>query len=307
MEAGAIAGLLVCLAALTTPARCQQCAVYDSEANAAQYHGIYQEPLRDWLTARGAAFEVIGDEAASDAAELSRYAVVLASSVYIVPDAAAQGLAEYVKAGGHVIWFDSPARCRDAAFRDALGLGPDTTYAPLANVELKRFVGPHPAALSVEACSAARLVGNPVVSAAPGATVLYEVTGTSGNAEAATYPAVVHNQCGAGKALVYNWVVWSNAEPDVAAVLRDGLDYMLADARLGERPLVVFGGPRRSAVRQPEALAADCKLYRRPGDPAPDLRGTVSLIAPGGAQVAYVGRRRRMTSNVSKKVCRCSR
>jgi hypothetical protein len=260
--------------------------VYESEANAAQYHGIYQEPLRSWLTARGVTFEVIGDDAAADAAELSRYAVVLASSVYIVPDSAAQGLAEYAKAGGRVVWYDSPARCREPAFREALGLGPDGTYAPLGDVTLRRLAGPHPAALSVEACTAKRLVGNPATSAATGGTVLYEMTGTAANGAATAFPAVVYSQCGTGKALVYNWVVWANAEADIGAVLRDGLDYMVADARLRERSAVVFGAPRASTVRQPEPLIADCKVYRTADGADVAVRCTASLLAESGAEAA---------------------
>ncbi|MBM3476677.1 MAG: hypothetical protein FJX75_25675 [Armatimonadetes bacterium] len=269
----------------SVPALSQQCAVYESEANAAQYRGIYQEPLRSWLAARGVTFEVIGDEAASDGDRLSRYELILASSVYIVPDGAAQGLTEYVRAGGRVIWFDSPARCREAVFRDALGLGPETTYAPLADVALKRLGGPHPAALSIGGCAAQRLVGNPATSATVGATVLYEMTGMAANGAPGAYPAVVYNQYGSGKALVYNWVVWSNGEADVGAMLRDGLDYMLADARLSRQTAVVFGAPRGSTARQPEPLIADCKVYRKPTEPDPTFRCIASLIAAGGREV----------------------
>ncbi|MBM3502029.1 MAG: hypothetical protein FJX74_25530, partial [Armatimonadetes bacterium] len=126
-----IAVLVIGVLAVSSSARGQRLAVYESEANSQEYHGIYQEPLRAWLADRGLGFEVIGDSVAAGAEQLARYDLVLAASVYVVPEACAQGLAQYLNGGGRVIWLDSPARCRDAGFRAALGLGPATAYAPL--------------------------------------------------------------------------------------------------------------------------------------------------------------------------------
>src|ERR1017187_1133327 len=50
--------------------------VYESEANAAEYKGVYQSPLRKYLKEKGLAFQVIGDKQASDSVALSRFAAV---------------------------------------------------------------------------------------------------------------------------------------------------------------------------------------------------------------------------------------
>ena len=109
-------------------------AIYDSETNAAEYHGVYQAPLRAWLEASGCRIEVIGDAVASDPQQLRRFAAVYASSVYLVPDAAQAGLRRYVAEGGSLIWFDSPARCAD---------GPLT--APVDHAQRPPKSGTHPA------------------------------------------------------------------------------------------------------------------------------------------------------------------
>ncbi len=260
----------------------QALAVYESQANAQEYHGLYQEPLRAWLAARGLAFEVIGDEVVADPVRLRRYDLLLAASVYIVPDACAAGLTQYLNEGGRAIWLDSPARCGVPTFRQALGLGTATAYAPLTDVIFRRLGGPHPAALSVEELAARRSVGNSTVEAAPGATVLYEMGGATAEGAQAAFPAVILSRPGTGRALVYNWIPQAPAQDPLLA---DGLDFMLADIGLTDHRLLVTPGADPASVRQPEPLNALCKLYAGVGGADLALRPSVSLIAPDGTTV----------------------
>ena len=74
-------------------------AVHESEANAAEYRGVHQSPLRAWLQRNQYDFEVIGDHIANDPVKLACFAAVISTSNYMVPDTAAAGLAAFVKAG----------------------------------------------------------------------------------------------------------------------------------------------------------------------------------------------------------------
>jgi len=276
-----------CVACVSvTPA--QKLAVYESEANAEEYHGIYQEPLRAWLTQRGQPFEAIGDEVASDPQRLADYPVVLASSVYLVPESAAQGLTEYLRSGGRVIWIDSPARCHDPDFRGALGLGPASTYVPGVQGAIERRGDPCPAALSIDRCEVKRLAGNPAVTASPEATVLYELTGSATGGAPLAYPAVILSACGEGTALVYNWIVWTGREPEVLSLLNDGLDCLLADSLLDAQSVVAFASARTPSLRQPQPLDGVCKVYARAGRTPPALRCQTSLLSPDMKALAQV-------------------
>jgi hypothetical protein len=244
----------------------QQLAVFQSETNTREYHGIYQEPLRRWLARRGEEFDVIGDATAADAAALAKYAVVLASSTYLVPDAAAKGLAEYAAKGGRLLWVDSPARCTDPALWKALGLDPGASYAPLSDCALRAKAPRHPAATSVANADPKGVVGNFATHPLADATVLYEVEGTATDGQRATYPAVILAQHGEGAGLCVNWVVWQNREPEVQQLLDDALDWLLADDLLERQPAVVRVTTPQTAIRQPNPVAAVVKLYRRASD-----------------------------------------
>lgn len=254
--------LLVCVVSAAT-CTAQTVAVYQSEANHAEYHGVYQEPLTTWLKGRDVEVELIGDEVGADPTRLADYACVLASSTYIVPDAAAEGIASYTRQGGRVIWFDSPARCRHAGLRRALGLGESATYTTLSEAVLRSQQPTHPACIGGAEVSVKRLVGNWAAEVGEGGRVLYQATGTNPNGQEITLPAVILSKYGSGKALVYNWVVWLNQEPEVQAIVAAGLDTMLADARLSKQECAVFCRLERETVRQPEPLRVHCRTYRR--------------------------------------------
>jgi len=271
-----------CTGMLGATAAAQNVAVYESEANAAEYRGIYQEPLRAWLQSRDIAFEVIGDAVAEDGAALAEYDLVLAASVYLIPDAGATGLVQYLHDGGRVIWLDSPARCRLPDFRAAVGLGPDTRYSPLREVTFRRVGDTHPAALSVEEQTVARSVGNAAVQAADGASVLYETQGLAPDGEEVALPAVFLARPGNGLALVYNWIP---PNPALDPLLADGLDFMLADVRLGDQPLVLAPRAVAPVLHQPEPLATDIRIYRRAETAEPQLRLSVVLAAPDGKEL----------------------
>jgi len=274
---------LIALLTLST-AHAQRLAVYQSETNAQEYHGIYQEPLRRWLTQRGEEFEVVGDEAAAEAPTLSGYAVVLASSTYLVPEAAAKGLREYVAKGGRLLWIDSPARCTEPGLWAALGLDPGVSYAPLSDCTLRAKVPKHPASISMLNASLKNVVGNFATRPRAEALVLYDLEGTVENGQRATYPAVIVARSGKGVGMCVNWVVWQTRESEVRQVLDDALDWLLADSRLAEQPVVAFTSLARPNVRQPAPLSVGCKAFRRVGTGKGLASCTVSLHAAGGKE-----------------------
>ncbi len=248
----------------------QMVAVYQSETNHAEYHGIYQEPLTTWLEGRDVEFEVIGDEVAADPARLADYACVVASSAYIVPDEAAEGIASYVRQGGRAIWFDSPARCRHAGLRRSLGLGEGATYTTLREAVLSSQEPTHPACIGGAEVGLQHLVGNWAPEVGEGGRALYQAAGRNPDDRQIALPAVVLSQYGSGKALVYNWVVWPNRELGVRAIIAAGLDYMLADASLSEAESTTFCRLEGGTLRQPEPIRAACRTYRRrAGEMAP--------------------------------------
>jgi hypothetical protein len=124
-------------------------AVYVSEANAAVYHGQYQDRLSDWLGSLGLKFTKIGDKQASDGSALQGFAVILATNTYIVPDNACAGLAQYVTAGGRLIWIDGPVRTKNAQLRATLGLGDESTYAVIKDAHFKMLLPDNPACAGI--------------------------------------------------------------------------------------------------------------------------------------------------------------
>ena len=276
--------------ALTAVSLCaagaQRVAVYQSEANEGRYHGLYQEPLRTWLKARGQEFTAIGDAVAADPEQLARYPVVLASSAYVVPRAAGQGLAAYLERGGSILWIDAPALCEEPAFRAALGLSPETAYMSLLKCTVEAKAPPHPAVLTTRRFEAPSLVGNCAVSAAAGAKVLCDLSGSTTEGKPAHYPALIAATHGRGRSLVYNWIVWRGSS-EALALLGEGLDYLLAGHALRTQPaMVTCAAPAR--IRQPDPVRVACTLYRRPGG-EDGARCELSLLAPDGKTTA--GRR----------------
>jgi len=280
---------VVALAALDGAAAAQapppRLAVYESEANAARYAGAHQAPLREWLAAHGYAFDLIADERAGDPAALAPYAAVLATSSYIVPEAAARGLCGFAEAGGVVIWIDSPALCSDADLRALLGLGEGTTYATLSDCTLRCTQPAHPATLSVSTAALRTAVGNPATTAHDEAVVLYELTGHGADGTAVTYPGVTVGRRGVGYGLCINWILWLSREPEVGELLDDALLWALAvRAAATDPPRSDVYAPRTS-VRQPEPLGVDCKIAGSSAEAGP-LRCEVSLRAAASPTAA---------------------
>lgn len=259
-------------------------AVYQSETNAAEYHGVYEEPLRLWLTARGQEFTIIGDAVASDPGQLRDVAVVVASSQYLIPQEAARGLAKYVSQGGALLWIDSPARCHDPQLRAALGIGPASGYAPMRDCHLRVVQPGHPACISVSDLALPALVGNPALAADAQGTVLYEMRGSLGGREV-TYPAVTLGTYGTGRAICINWVPWLNTDPAVRAVLADALDYLLGTQALAHAPVALMCTLHHATVVQPGPILASVKVFQlvdtleRPG------RCELALVGSDGAQL----------------------
>ena len=264
-------------------------AVYQSEVNAAEYGGVYQEPLRSWLERQDTEFEVIGDETAADPAALSAYPLILASSSYLVPDEAGEGLAEYVNGGGRLLWFDSPARCRHEGLREALGIGSGAAYATLRDCTISCSATSHPVAMPAGDVPVKSTVGNWATTVTTG-EVLYEARGAAGDGEAA-YSAVVANAHGEGKTLLYNWVVWQNREPEVRALLGAGLAYMLADAALEEQPCAAVCDAGREGIRQPAPYGFGLRAYRRLDEGARTVTFRARLLDAGGTEVGPARRR----------------
>jgi len=289
----AITALLFALGlTATAPVRAELLAVYDSEANRAEYHGVYQEPLREWLDARGEAYDVIGDDKAADPDALAKYDVILASSVYIVPDAAAAGLRGYVSRGGQLLWIDSPARCSDSGLREALGLGPASTYAQLGATTLEST--PDAAGvLSVNSVRLERFVGNPATSAADTAKVLCEAEGLRDNGQILRVPAVTLGRVGNGAGICVNWAPWLNTEPEVGQILSDALELLLASRGLQGPGAYAVASVADRFVEQPALPKVTVRLHRREPGPKDPVRSSAVLKADGArrasADLGWVG------------------
>jgi len=257
--------------------------VYESQANAATYDGVYQEPLRQWLSGAGHEVVIIGDEQAADPAVLARFPLVMVSSGYIVPKASAQGLARYVEQGGRLIWLDCPARCEDTRLRGALGLGPGVAYAPLSDCTLRPGDDPHPIAGGPLRSGA--LVGNWAPAALPEAHVLYEVQGTDPEGRSAKRPAVIFTNYGKGKGLCFNWAVWVNPDDDIISLLGAGLQYMLAESHPEPRAASAWCSVARARLHQPEYLRVMCRAYANAGPDAPRPMCEVRMLRQDGQTV----------------------
>jgi len=273
--------LMLCLSA-ATGSLASPVAVYQSETNHARYSGVHQAPLRTWLEGLGQSFEVIGDGQAADPAALARYPVVLVSSTYIVPPRCIAGLDAYVRAGGQLLWFDSPALTREPAMRLLLGLGPDMTYTTLADCKLRPVVDGHPLTAGMASLDIPQYVGNCALSAAEGAQVLFEAAGKVETGDERHLPAVVLNRAGKGVAITFNWVAWLSRAQALPDLLSRSLDYLLARHELTGAELVAHCSPPKAAFRQPEQVALTCRLYSRPGSDMTQAALTLQLRDPEG-------------------------
>ena len=191
--------------------------------------------------------------------------MVLVSSTYIVPPRCIAGLDAYVRAGGQLLWFDSPALTREPAMRLLLGLGPDMTYTTLADCKLRPVVDGHPLTAGMASLDIPQYVGNCALSAAEGAQVLFEAAGKVETGDERHLPAVVLNRAGKGVAITFNWVAWLSRAQALPDLLSRSLDYLLARHELTGAELVAHCSPPKAAFRQPEQVALTCRLYSRPG------------------------------------------
>ena len=259
----------------TTALSAAPVAVYQSEANFAEYRGVHQQALRQWLSDQGQAFAVIGDAQAADVAQLAPYPLVLASSSYIVPSGAMRGLSAYVKAGGQVLWFDSPARVRSPEFRTLLGLGTQTTYVSSTDCTLRSTAATHPLSSTPQELPLASFVGNCATSAAEDALVLYEAVATPTGGGGQRLPAVVLARSGGGVCVTFNWLPWLSPNEGLQDLLSQSLDYLLARRELQQADLVARCRTRRVDTRQPEPLQVTCAVFTRRA--AADTPATVRL------------------------------
>jgi len=234
-------------------------AVYESETNAAEYHGAYQGQLREWLGRQGYALDVIGDEAAADPERLRAYAAVATSSCYLVPDAACSGLAAYVATGGNLLWIDGPARCRNQDLLRTLGIEGEYTYIGTREGQFGVVEADAPALAGI-ASFTAPAAGNPAVKA----TGRVLVTWTPAGAEGISFPAVITNRVGKGRATLINWIIWLSTD-DARRILTGVLDWSLARALLGERPCLVWLGEVPEEVAQPQDITLSARVFARPG------------------------------------------
>ena len=214
--------------------------VYESEANAAEYKGAYQSPLRQYLKEKGLAFQVIGDKQASDGEGLSRFAAVITSSCYIVPDKAAEGLAKYVAGGGRLVWMDGPARCTNSGLLAVLGIEGGFSYVQMKAADFTIAKKDHFVCTGI-ANSASPAAGNPAVKASGETLATWSgaVDGQVAYAKEAkrTFPAIVVTTTGKGQALLVNWIPWANPRsPEMQLLLANTIEWALAAQLLRDRP-----------------------------------------------------------------------
>ncbi len=255
-------------------------AVYESETNAATYHGAYQAPLREWLTRNGTPGVVIGDATAGDPAQLARFDVVLTSSTYLVPDAACAGLAQYVAEGGSLIWIDGPARCTNQDLLRTLGVEGGYTYvaAPETAFTIRQPESPATAGVTD---FRARALGNPALRATGDVLATWTPVGEG----TGTFPAVTVTRTGRGRAVLLNWIMWLS-ESTAARLLGNVLDWCLAPRSLADHAVYahLIGTPPEAT--QPAAVTSQLRLFGRP-----DLAGRSStlraqLVGPTGGRPA---------------------
>ena len=281
----AVVGLVSCGSVQGGPAII---AVYESEANAAKYHGAYQEPLRTWLQGHAYQFEIIGDKAAGDPSQLKRFAVVVASSCYIVPDAAGAGFKQYVTGGGHLLWIDGPALCHNPDLLTTLGLSRQFTYASMKSGLLKGLRPEHPACAGMPD-STISAVGNwalqptgEVVAALSGSVVGWPPTVP---AEDKTFPALIVNKMGQGHTALLNWIIWAGVEPEGRGLLAGALEWLLAQPLLRDRPSYARLLSASEEVAQPQPIACRLRVFGRPELAGKTAALRVRLLNGGGEAV----------------------
>jgi hypothetical protein len=230
--------------ALATP----EIAIYQSEANAVEYKGVHQSPLRAWLTDRQLRFHVLGDRDASDSGVLSKYSLVIATSCYIVPDTVCAALAEYVASGGDLLWIDGPARCRHKGLLTTLGIEPGCTYATTSHAVFRLLVPGH------FLCSGATdftssAAGNPAVKA------LGKVVAAWSPKVGQPLPAIVVSRTGKGRAVLVNWIPWLNMNPQTQTLLANAVDYLMAQRLLRSGRCLLPALVGSAEVVQPAPIA----------------------------------------------------
>ncbi len=277
-------------------------AIYQSEENAKEYHGIHQGHLPNWLKEHGLTFDVIGDEVAGDPAALAKYDLILATSAYLIPDAACEGLVRYVEQGGHLLWIDSPARTRHAGLRAVLGVEAASTYAPLHEVAFTLDDPEHPVCAGVDPWKAQDAVGNPATQAAENVAVLATWRGTARGEQPTevTFPAIVFAHTGRGSALLYNWLLWLDRGTQGRALLANGIDLLLAQKTLAEHPALLRAALDRSEVRQPEPIRVRLKVLARQALAGQEAEVTLKVAGgPTGARKTRLPLKRAGDSNLA--------
>ena len=262
----------VCLALAThgeaaNPPSSLRIGVYESEANAGEYRGVHQSPLRAWLQRNHYDFEVIGDRVASDPGMLARFTAVVSTSNYIVPDTAGTGLAAFVKAGGRLLWIDGPARCHNRELLTVLGIKEGCTYTPVNQAAFHIRGADHLICLDLTDFQAA-CIGNPALKAT--GQVLVEssaaptVQPSPAEDERHVLPAVVVTKSGSGVAVLLNWIVWLSNAPEVQSLLANTLEYLLAGAVLSADPCVIRPMQVPDEVHQPTQIPVRLSVIARP-------------------------------------------
>ncbi len=251
----------------TNPPNSLRLAVYESEANAAEYRGVHQSPLRAWLQRNHYDFEVIGDHTVADPVKLGRFAAVISTSNYIVPDTAAAGLAAFVKAGGRLLWIDGPARCRDRELLAVLGIEAGCTYAPVSQAAFRIRSADHPLCLGLTDFQAAG-IGNPALKAT--GQVLVESSAVPADHPSPpedrrhVFPAVVVTETGPGVAVLLNWIVWLSDSPEAQTLLVNSLEYLLAGALLNADSCAIRPLQIPHEVQQPAQMPLRLSVIARP-------------------------------------------
>ena len=236
-------------------------AVYESQANATEYKGVYQQPLRKWLDRHGYKFTIIGDQEAADSSKLAKFDLVITTSCYIVPDGAAKALADYVTRGGHLIWIDSPARCRTKELFETLGIQPNCEYTSIEDAAFQPLQPQHFLCdgLAAFRCTA---VGNPARIATGRILFSWADAGQKPASQPvpdASIPAVVVTHTGKGTAVLLNWIVWLSHWPQKDAMISNMVEWQLAQSKLVNSSLAMrlAASPQESGQ---EGLSVDIRM-----------------------------------------------
>lgn len=263
--------------------------LYRSEANAAEYRGIHQEPLVRWLEKNHYSFETFGDREAADSVYLAKFALVVATSCYIVPETAATGLSTYVRQGGQLLWIDGPARCRHKEFLAVLGIEGGFTYRTLEKAQF-RIGKPDHFITSGLGDFRGRGAGNPAVKATGQVLATWGGIGEQKDAQpganTAETPAIVLTNAGEGRAVLLNWVLWLTREPEAQAVVSQTVEYLLAERMLQTSPWTVRPVDPPAQVAQPEPISLRARLLARDSLAGKDAAVRAVLVDPQGKPTA---------------------